>query len=133
MSPFPQTDTPTARRAPAAGPEPLRRHRSAPQPWWAGGRRILHAALIFVTLVLLVDALVGERGFMETMRARRRSREVAARLDAVRRENARLREEVRRLSEDPAALESVARKDLGLIRPGEVLFIIKDAKPSKTP
>ena len=43
-------------------------------------------------------------------------------------ENARLREEVRRLTEDPAAIEEVARRELGLIRPGEKLFIIKDVK-----
>ncbi len=121
------------RKLQVAGPEPLRRHRPALQPGWAGGRRLLQAALIFITIVLLVDALIGEKGFMETLRARRQSRDVAAALESVRRENARLREDVRRLSEDPGAIESVAREDLGLIRPGEVLFIIKDAKPSKTP
>jgi cell division protein FtsB len=47
----------------------------------------------------------------------------------VRRENAQMREEVRRLKEEPAAIESVAREQLGLIRPGELLFIITDDKP----
>ena len=35
---------------------------------------------------------------------------------------------MRRLNEDPATIESVAREQLGLIRPGEVVFILKDAK-----
>ena len=50
-------------------------------------------------------------------------------------ENARLREEVRRLEEDPAAIEEIARRDLGLIRPGEKLFIVKDlpAPPARSP
>ncbi len=131
MLPLPQPDAPIARKVQIDGPEPLRRRRPPLQPGWTGGRRLLHAALIFVTIVLLVDALVGEKGFMEMTRARRRSREVAARLETVRRENARLRDAVRQLSEDPAAIESVARKDLGLIRPGEVLVILKDAKPAR--
>ena len=60
------------------------------------------------------------------MRARKQYREAAASLEAVRRDNIRLREEARRLKEDPGAIEALAREQLGLIRPGEVLFIIKD-------
>ena len=46
-------------------------------------------------------------------------------------ENARLREEARRLREDPDAIEEIARRELGLIRRGEKVFIIKDAQPAK--
>jgi cell division protein FtsB len=42
----------------------------------------------------------------------------------LKRENAGLREEARRLAEDPAAIESIAREEMGLIRPGEVLFML---------
>jgi cell division protein FtsB len=65
------------------------------------------------------------------MRARRQYREIAASLETIRHENARMREEVRRLKEDPAAIESLARKELGLIRQDELLFIIKDGKPAR--
>ena len=37
-----------------------------------------------------------------------------------------LRDMARRLREDPAAIEEQARRELGLIKPGEVLFIVKD-------
>jgi len=111
-----------------AGAEPLRRKRDVPVPPSALRRRSVHLLLIFVTLVLVVDALIGEKGLMESMRARRRYREVAASLDALRHANAKLRDEVRRLNEDPATIESVAREELGLIRPGEVVFIFKDPK-----
>jgi cell division protein FtsB len=86
--------------------------------------------LIFVTLVLMIDALVGEKGLLETVRARQRHQELTASIDRLRAENAQLREEARRLLEDPATIESLAREELGLIRPGEMLFIVKDAKPS---
>jgi cell division protein FtsB len=92
-------------------------------------RKRLHLLLIFVTLVLVLDALVGEKGLLETMRARRQHRELTASIERLRSENAQLREEARRLLEDPSAIESLAREELGLIRPGELLFIVKDAKP----
>jgi cell division protein FtsB len=87
--------------------------------------------LAFVAIVLVVDALVGDKGFVDTLRARRQHRESAAALAQKRQENARLREEIRRLREDPSRIESVAREELGLIRPGEVLFIVHDQKPGQ--
>ena len=39
------------------------------------------------------------------------------------------REEARRLREDPSAIEDLARRELGLIKPGEKLFIVKDIPP----
>jgi len=44
----------------------------------------------------------------------------------ARTENAELREMARRLREEPNAIEEQARRELGLIKPGEMLFIIKD-------
>jgi cell division protein FtsB len=122
------TKSETRRRS---GVEPLRRKRvklSAPSTLQ---RRGIHLALLFVTLVLVIDALVGEKGLMESMRARRQYREIAGSLEAIRHENARMREEVRRLKEDPAAIESLAREELGLIRQDELLFIIKAGKPAR--
>ena len=40
-------------------------------------------------------------------------------------QNAGLREQIRRLKSDPATIEAVARQELGLIRPTEVLFLVK--------
>jgi cell division protein FtsB len=76
--------------------------------------------------VIVVDALVGDQGLFAMLRARRQAEELARTIARQRAENARLREEVRRLNDDPAAIEEVARRDLGLIRPGEKVFIIKD-------
>ena len=110
------------------GGEPLRRNRVTPPPPSLIRKRGLHVLLIFITLVLIVDALVGEKGLMQSMNARRQYRQLQASLEELKRENAALREEMRRLSEDPATIESLARQDLGLIRPGEVVFILKDLK-----
>jgi cell division protein FtsB len=96
------------------------------------GGRILGALFCFVVCVLVVDALVGDQGLIATTRARKQYNQLAAGLARIRSENAILREEARRLREDPATIEEIARRELGLISPGEKLFIIKDvADPSK--
>jgi cell division protein FtsB len=97
----------------------------------AGG--VVRVLLLLVAAVIVVDALVGEQGLLAMRRARRQSEELATTIARQRAENARLREEVRRLTEDPAAIEEVARRELGLIRPGEKVFIIKDLPPAPKP
>ena len=92
-------------------------------------RRIVQLLLMFFGAVIVVDALVGDQGLLAMLRARRQHAELAAAIAGQKAENARLREEVRRLTEDPAAIEEVARRELGLIRPGEKVFIIRDLKP----
>jgi len=135
---FPETmsaavETPRARAKRPDAPEPLRRKRTAlpSKPSSSTWRRALNYLLMFAGAVLIVDALVGERGLVATTRARRVSDELTDRVERMRRENAALRETARRLREDAGTIESEARDTLGLIRPGEVLVVVKDVKPSK--
>ena len=114
---------------PSPAPQPLRRRPkpiAQPSPWRT---RALNAILGFVTVVLVVDALFGSRGLLETMRARRQYAQLGADLARKRQENDRLRDDIRRLREDPGAIESLAREQLGLIRDDEIVFIVRDAKP----
>jgi cell division protein FtsB len=92
-------------------------------------RRIASALFLLVVCVLVVEALVGDQGLVATMRARKQYDHLAADLARLRAENSWLREEARRLREDPAAIEELARRELGLISPGEKLFIIRDIAP----
>jgi len=91
-------------------------------------RRFWGHAVLFVASVLLANALFGDRGLMQTVRARRTNAAAAGDLQRLKQQNARLREEVRRLNSDPATIESVARTELGLMRPGEILVTVKDVK-----
>ena len=77
----------------------------------------------------MIDALVGDKGLLAMIQARQEYRTLEKSLADVRAENARLREQARQLREDPAAVEELARRELGLMKPGEKLFIIKDVAP----
>jgi cell division protein FtsB len=111
------------------GPAPLRRKRVEPAVSNASGRRKwLNLLLGFVAAVLLVDALVGEEGLMDRLRARDELARATAELEGLKRQNAAMLEEKQRLNEDPTMIEAIAREQLGLIRAGELMFIVKDTK-----
>jgi cell division protein FtsB len=97
------------------------------------GRRIAQLVVVCFAVIVMVDAVVGERGLLAMRRATRQYDELSAALERQRAENARLREQARRLQEDPSAIEELARRELGLIRPGEKVFIVRDLKSPTTP
>ena len=90
--------------------------------------RVVRYVVLAVGCVLIIDALVGDRGFLAMLKARQQYRTLETSLAQSRAENAHLRDQARQLREDPQAIEEIARRELGLIRPGEKLFIIKDVK-----
>ena len=90
--------------------------------------KIVRYLIVAVGCVLIIDALVGDRGLLAMVKARQQYRSLETSLVRSREDNAQLREQARQLREDPQAIEDIARRELGLIRPGEKLFIIKDVK-----
>jgi cell division protein FtsB len=85
----------------------------------------IQRVLLFLTVVLLVNGLFGDRGLRETLRARERYDEAVGELASIRQQNATLMDHVRRLTHDPRTIEAEARRELGLVRQGELLFIIR--------
>ena len=102
---FPEDPPPAPRR---------QRHRS----------KVVQHTIALVTLVLLGEALIGEGGLVAMRRARNTQLRLDQRIVTLRAENDALRDTVRRLQEDPRAIEDIARRELGLIRPGEVVVVI---------
>ena len=94
---------------------PIRRRQST--PW-------VQRVLIILTLIVAADSLFGERGLAARARIQRELAERRQDVSVMKNENAGLRSQVRRLGSDPDAIESVAREELGLIRPGELLILI---------
>jgi cell division protein FtsB len=90
------------------------------------GRRLLQYLLILVTVAVVADALVGEKGLVTMLEARRHYQALEQSLEQARATNEDLRDQARRLREDPDAIEDIARRELSLIKPGEKLFIVTD-------
>jgi cell division protein FtsB len=77
------------------------------------------AGLLAIVIVLTMSLVVPLRQYISQ---RARVAELAARVDALNRANARLEKQLDRL-QDPHYLERLARECLGMVKPGEIAFV----------
>jgi cell division protein FtsL len=84
-------------------------------------------------LLLSLLAMAGDRGFFEVYQFNRHFQHVERQIQALEVENERLRKQVTSLRSDPYQIEKLAREDLGLVRPDEIVFEIVDGRPEEPP
>ena len=121
---------------PGATPEPRtprRRRRQTADDVRSGRRSLAMWGLSILFGALAVSSVIGENGYLATLRAEKEQRQLEVSLAGLREENRRLQTEAARLREEPAALEEAARRDLGFVKPGETLVILRDTRPAPPP
>lgn len=74
--------------------------------------------------VMIVHDVFGTHGFLAMRRTQSEIKKVQANLEKLGKENQALEQEVKDLKSDPRLIEKIARDDLGLARPGEVIIRI---------
>ena len=94
-------------------------------------RKVTGYALFIGAFVLMVNALVGENGYLATIRNKTEHRGLSRDLARLRIENQQLQDDLYRLKTDRSAVEEIARRN-GLKRPGEITIILKDPQPPRT-
>jgi cell division protein FtsL len=82
------------------------------------------ALLGLLVLVLVVHDIFGTHGFLAMHRTQQEIKKVNAEIDQLNKENFQLEQEVRELKTDPHKIEKIARDELGLAKPGEVIIKI---------
>lgn len=87
---------------------------------WLG--RALFAAILAVALGYIPYHLYVHSGFARTLELRRDLASLRAHNAELRAETGRLGREAASLRDDLGAVERVARRELGWVRPGEVVF-----------
>ena len=85
------------------------------------------AAALIVILSTLLLIVFGDNGLTDRKRLKARFSEVVSENTAIAKENARLYRQIERLKNDPAYIESIARRELGMIGRNEV--IVKPLNP----
>lgn len=89
-------------------------------------RRLIHwirlAAVALPVLWLVQYALLGPSGYLALRHKQQQYQQELARIQALEAQNRQLNQSVRALSSDPAAIEDIARQQLHLTRPGEVVY-----------
>ena len=77
-----------------------------------------------LTIVFLVSFVFSEEGIAELREARLRVDRLQAEIEQLEQENTRLEAEVESLEQSDFAVERIAREDLGMSKPGEVVYVI---------
>jgi cell division protein FtsB len=82
---------------------------------------------VAVAALLLLVAVAGLRSWRDLEAARRRERELAASIEATRAEISTLERRLERLGKDPILLERLAREDLWMAWPDDVVIVLPAA------
>src|SRR4051794_16308995 len=86
-----------------------------------------------VIIFILYFTIFGERGLLHIYRLKREKVDIAKKVEAMKGENDRWLREREALRTARRYLESIARKDFGLVRPNEVIYQFPGAKPAAPP
>ncbi len=96
-------------------------------------RKAAGLASVIALIALVVGSLFGDRGMFQLVTQRQKAEALHRQLEELRGENATLAADISALKADPRAIERLAREQLGLARPGEVVFVIRDDSGSAHP
>jgi cell division protein FtsB len=116
--------------APAERRPRIRQRLRTPLEAQQSRRRMTAYGLYAIAFIMIVNALVGDSGYLAALGGKSAQDQATRELAIIRAENQALQEEVERLKTDPAAVEEAARRKLNMIKPGEVMVVIK-SQPAK--
>lgn len=85
-------------------------------------RRHLRTILGIVVIALAIHDVFGPHGFLAMRRTQDEIEQFSAEMQKLNQENQSLSDEVTSLKSDPRLIERIAREDMGLARPGEMIF-----------
>ncbi len=103
---------------------------AVPQP--TAHRKTLRPRLKLAVLLiaaLTVASLVGNRGLVRLYRMHQTKATLEREIAELTANNAVLADELRALRTNPARIEAIAREELGLVKPGELVFEFRIVPP----
>ena len=95
---------------------------ASPSFWSRHARTILGLAIF----LLAIHDVFGSHGLLAMRRTQKQIQDLHGEIDRLNKENTGLSSEVQALRSDPKAVERIAREEMGLARPGEMIFKIPD-------
>ena len=94
-------------------------------------RRHMRQILALALFALLVHDVFGPHGFIAMRRTQMEIEQIREQIGKMNEQNKSLTEQVNSLKSDPKSIERIAREEMGLARPGEMIFKLPDtAKPA---
>lgn len=93
----------------------------------------LKVAVGILVLIILGFTVFGDRGLIKLVSYQRQREALAAEASRLQQENQRLTDEIERLKGDDSYLEQLAREELGMVKPGELVFQFTEDKDLPPP
>jgi cell division protein FtsB len=97
-----------------------------PQFFWGRYARSILALALFL---IAIHDIFGSHGLLAMRRTQSQIQELHGEIDRLNQENSNLNKQVQALRTDPKAVERIAREEMGLARPGEMIFKLPDEPP----
>jgi len=89
-------------------------------------------ALVLVCLALIVHEIFGGNGYLALRRQRREFNSLQQQIQQLQEENQKLEKQIQALRSDPKAIEKLAREEMHLARPGELIYTLPEKKNPST-
>lgn len=91
--------------------------------------RALFAVIALGIAALALDGIFGAHGLIVTYRMKLQARQAQQGIQKLNQENQQLADQVRALKSDPNAIERIAREQMGLVKPGDLVFKLPPKSP----
>jgi cell division protein FtsB len=101
----------------------------AQAPFW---RRHLLKILGLALLAVGIHDVFGAHGYLAMRRSQKQIEELRGEIERLSQENQALAEHVNALKTDPETIEKIAREEMGLAKPGEMIFKLPAAPTGET-
>jgi len=96
-------------------------------------KRSIFIVILVLFLILGLLTLFGDKGILHLLRLRKEVSRIQEENRKMEAENRNLREEVKRLQNEKRYIEEIARKELGMVKEGEVIYRFDPSKNDKEP
>jgi len=98
-------------------------------------RRNATYVLVLVCVALLVHEIFGQHGFLALRQEKKEIESLRQQIQQLQHENDELEKRIKGLRSDPKAIERLAREQMRLARPGEIIYTVpeKDSKKDQPP
>ena len=89
--------------------------------------------LVFVAvlaIVIAVSSVVGKKSLVKVLQMSKTRTELQQEITRLKQVNEELTREIQAFTDNPGQVEAIAREDLGLVKPGEIVYQFGSPRPS---
>jgi len=96
-------------------------------------RRDAMYILMLACIAMFVHEIFGKHGILALRREQQDIQSLHQQIQQLQQENEQLDKQVKALKSDPKAIERLAREQMHLARPGEIIYTLPEKRPQEGP